>query len=272
MDWFIRLSILIIGLILVGYIVYDFNKKHALKKKNEKLKRQFNSTEADKDASGFDYTGVGTARVATIDGELPAVEAEHKKLEQIEGSTLNEYLSRNEDNHDDSTDAAPNLSASELSNKKDPTFDEQDNNALTDGPELVFCLILQAPEGSLYKGRDFLPLFLSQGLRLGDMDIFHRYISSKINAEKGELLFSLANAINPGTFNPANLESFETPAFTLFMALPGPKEPQKAYEVMVKIARLLKEELGGHILDESKALYSDQIHQRRLESINQYSN
>ena len=113
-----------------------------------------------------------------------------------------------------------------------------------------------------------MPLFLSQGLRHGEMGIFHRYALK--GGKPAHLLYSLANAVKPGTFDIANIEKFSTPAFAFFMTLPGPQDPVAAYEGMVKTIRMLKQELGGQILDESKSVYTEQTHQHQVEQIKAY--
>jgi len=298
MDWQIRIAILIAGLILVGYIYWDFAKKKKIQKANEKLKRQFGNISNQVDRSGFDLDGVGQARVAgdlvddvenNTKGSVPAksdaktktktdsesVEAKSSIVvasnRAVPGETIDRFIQSSQQESESNS----------LGNAKKPQdFFENDEldqpseaSTLQQQPELVFSLILQAEADSKYTGRDFLPILLSQGLRHGDMGIFHRHQKHADVSVKGPgpVLFSLANAIAPGTFNVDNLDGFQTPALTLFMTLPGPKDAQIAYNAMVKTARLIVTELGGVILDESQSAYSEQTHNHRLDLIQEYN-
>jgi cell division protein ZipA len=268
MDWQIRIALAIVGLVLIGYIFYDFSKKKKLQKDNQKLKRQFSNINDQVDSTGFDPSGVGTAR--QVNGELADDTA--KKTAPPTGQSVDSFLANNEQARQQST--TNNRINEPQPENKDFFQSEKNSDELNESeskiePEIVFSLILQASNGQTFKGKDFLPIFLSQGLRHGEMGIFHRHKNA--GANPGPVLFSLANAISPGTFSINNLESFETPAFALFMTLPGPDDAQVAYDVMVKTVRLLKTELGGEILDESKAKYSEQTHSHRLDTIQKYS-
>lgn len=267
MDWQIRIALAVVGLILVGYIFYDFSKKKKLQKENQKLKRQFGNISNQVDSAGFDLSGVGTAR--PVSDEL--VDSVSSESMPSNGQPLGSYLAETQE-------AKKNIVNEPKSGNKDffqpdKEDDNRVNKQINDRdsqtePELVFSLILQASDGQTFKGKDFLPIFLSQGLRHGDMGIFHRHKSA--GANPGPVLFSLANGIAPGTFSINNLETFVTPAFALFMTLPGPDDAQVAYDAMVKTIRLLKSELGGEVLDECKAMYSEQIHNHRLDAIQEY--
>lgn len=60
-------------------------------------------------------------------------------------------------------------------------------------------------EGNLMSGAALLPSLLTLGMKFGDMNIFHRH---QDNAGNGKITFSLANMMNPGTFDLDNMENF----------------------------------------------------------------
>lgn len=121
-----------------------------------------------------------------------------------------------------------------------------------DGPaelpamDRVLSLHVMAQPGRAFEGRRVLELLLQYGLRFGDMSIFHRH---EHPTGQGQILFSLAQAIEPGTFDLIQLERQSVPGVSLFMGLPGFK-PLHAFDLMVDTARRLAKELDADLVDE----------------------
>lgn len=122
-------------------------------------------------------------------------------------------------------------------------------------PELVITLYLMAKSGS-FDGAKLLEALVSQGLRFGEMDIFHRHRQA---SGKGARIFSVANAVTPGIFDLDNMESFSTPGIVFFMTLPGPKQPKAGFELMLTIANRLKDILDGRLLDAQRTRLTEQM-------------
>lgn len=130
----------------------------------------------------------------------------------------------------------------------------------------VISLTVHAPEGKVFDGGALSIALMEASLTFGEMDIFHRHLDGTPNSE---IQFSVANAVKPGTFDPDNLASFSTPGISLFMQMPGPKDPRLAYDLMVKAAEQIARTLGGTILDglrqpfgtESRRAHDAQIRQ-----------
>ncbi len=279
MDWQLRIALIIAGCGLIGYIYYDYSKKKRIRKENEKLKEKFSSISDSVDSAGFDHVGVGTPRPASVEereDKLDDKSNTHKN--SIEGISVENYIEQSLESNqlEDESDNKENSETIEpkLNEIKAETSDSDKVNSEASSPEepekaMVLSLILQAPQGTVYKGKDFLPLFLSQGLRHGEMGIFHR--RARAGKDPGPVLFSLANGIAPGTFDINNMENFSTPALACFVTLPGPEDAQVAYNAMYKTCCLLQQELGGDLLDETKSIYSKQTHNHRLDQIKDYS-
>ena len=116
----------------------------------------------------------------------------------------------------------------------------------------------------LIQGRKLLELLLQYGLRYGDMQIFHRH---EHPAGQGDILFSMAQAIEPGTFNIDTLERDLVPGVSFFMSLPGVKSTL-AYDLMIDTARRLAQELQADLLDaQSQPLNSVVLEQWRDEVV-----
>ena len=113
------------------------------------------------------------------------------------------------------------------------------------------CIVVNAvskdPQG--FNGEELLHILLACDLRFGKMNIFHRY--EKSNA-RGAVQFSVANAVEPGTFDLNNMHSFTTPGICLFLQLPGPQDAQKALEYMVETAQCIARNLNGDLRDEDR--------------------
>ncbi|MDH1262720.1 cell division protein ZipA [Pseudomonas sp. GD03944] len=118
---------------------------------------------------------------------------------------------------------------------------------------LVINVIARSEDG--FKGPALLQNILESGLRFGEMDIFHRHESM---AGNGEVLFSMANALKPGTFDLDDIEGFSTRAVSFFLGLPGPRHPKQAFDVMVAAARKLAHELNGELKDDQRSVMTAQ--------------
>lgn len=120
--------------------------------------------------------------------------------------------------------------------------------------EELLILNLIAPKGQRFSGEALVIALRRQGLRYGDMNIFHRTDpASKIK------LYSVANAVEPGTFDLSDLDGLHSPGMTFFLQLPGPEDASDAFEEMLRAARNVAAELGGEVRDEGLSLLTGQI-------------
>ena len=130
---------------------------------------------------------------------------------------------------------------------------------------LVINVISRDPHG--FRGPALLQNILESGLRFGEMDIFHRHESM---AGNGEVLFSMANAVKPGTFDLDDIDHFTTPAVSFFLGLPGPRHPKQAFDVMVAAARKLSSELNGELKDDQRSVLTAQTIEHYRQRIVEY--
>ncbi|MFG1496664.1 cell division protein ZipA [Saccharospirillum sp. HFRX-1] len=129
------------------------------------------------------------------------------------------------------------------------TSDEQVDDRPVE--ELVIIHIM-APDGAQLAGSELLELLLRAGLRFGPMDIFH-YRNSK-----GQLEFSLANCVQPGTLDPDGMAEMTTPGVTLFMQLPQRADLLISFDHMVEMGQFLAQHLGADMLDENHSTVTPQ--------------
>jgi cell division protein ZipA len=97
--------------------------------------------------------------------------------------------------------------------------------------ELVVINIL-APDVEPFTGDALFAVLRGKGLKFGEMNIFHR-----VDPKTRRVSYSVANVVEPGTFDMADMEAFRSPGLCFFLQLPGPENPSRVFEEMVNIAR-----------------------------------
>ncbi|WP_341501482.1 cell division protein ZipA [Gallaecimonas sp. GXIMD4217] len=132
----------------------------------------------------------------------------------------------------------------------------------------VLVLNVIAREDSIIEGAELLPELLSMGFKFGEMKIFHRHKDAN---GRGPVLFSLANLVNPGTFELDDMEQFSTQGVALFMTLPNEGEAMKAFAMMLAAAQKLAEEFGCQVLDGDRNLVSTQTVQHYQSKIREFT-
>ena len=137
----------------------------------------------------------------------------------------------------------------------------------TSAPDLAIDRVMSVhvmANTQLINGRQLLELLLQYGLRYGDMQIFHRH---EHPTGQGETLFSMAQAVEPGTFNIDTLERDLVPGVSFFMSLPGVKSTL-AFDLMIDTARRLAHELQADLVDaQSQVLTAATLEQWRDEVV-----
>jgi cell division protein ZipA len=111
-------------------------------------------------------------------------------------------------------------------------------------PEKIVTLFLLARDNHVISGAELLEAALKTGMEFGEMNIFHRTVDGS-----DQPVFSLANAVKPGSFEKDAWNTFETSGLALFMTLPGPLLALDAWEVMLTNARRMAEILHAEIED-----------------------
>lgn len=122
-------------------------------------------------------------------------------------------------------------------------------------PELVLVINVMAPKGEQLPGDELLDIVLNQGMRFGSMNIFHRH--QEENGD-GEILYSMANIVVPGTFDLANMANFATPGVSFFLTLPIEANAGEAFEEMLTTAKIIGARLGGELKDENRSVLTPQ--------------
>jgi cell division protein ZipA len=111
--------------------------------------------------------------------------------------------------------------------------------------EELLIVNLLAASGERFDGERLVNALRAQGLRYGDMNIFHR-----VDPATKAKLYSVANAVEPGTFDLSDLNTMSSPGMTFFLQLPGPDDASGVFDDMLTAARNVALELGGELRDE----------------------
>jgi FtsZ-interacting cell division protein ZipA len=113
-----------------------------------------------------------------------------------------------------------------------------------DDQRRVVALRLVAPPPDRLAGRALRLALASEGFVLGKFQIFHK------PDDQGRAVLSAANLSKPGTFDVATMDVQRFGGLSLFIVLPGPKPPLKAFDELLSTARNLNERLQGALQDE----------------------
>ena len=113
----------------------------------------------------------------------------------------------------------------------------------------VLVLNVTAKDGRVFSGDDLLEILIASGLKFGDMNIFHKRLSKE---RQVSVIFSVANMVNPGTFDLNNMGEFTTLGISFFLALPTPINNSDAFEQMLEVAQEIRATLGGDLKDDHR--------------------
>jgi len=196
----------------------------------------------------------------------PAGEDDYEDYDDEYDEDEDEYDPELDDDYDDEDDYEDDEPQSEA-DRNDPLIAKNEAARAPQEPDEVLIINIMAQRGTVFPGGDLLDALLKAGLRFGDMNIFHRY--SDVKGE-GELLFSMANMVKPGTFDLDAMDEFETPGVSLFMTLPLKADSMQSFDLMVDTARDIADGLGGELKDEQRSVMTRQTIDHSRERIRDF--
>lgn len=134
-------------------------------------------------------------------------------------------------------------------------------------PSEVVVLNAMAKSGRVFTGDDLLYVLITSGMKFGDMNIFHRRLGGD---SKGPVIFSIANILNPGTFDLNRMHEFTTVGVSLFLAMPTPIKNLEAFEQMFGVAQQICSSLDGDLRDDNRNLMTTQTMEHYRQRIRDY--
>tara|TARA_R110002072_G_scaffold31735_6_gene97588 strand:- start:3993 stop:4775 length:783 start_codon:yes stop_codon:yes gene_type:complete len=117
--------------------------------------------------------------------------------------------------------------------------------------------------GGPFNGQELLECLVSQQMSIGEMNIFHRL-------RDGKDIFSLMNAVEPGSFDLNEMPNIETPAVSMFMRVHELHKPTLVFQEMLSVADAIAEELGGEVRDETRSVMTSQTIEHCRQELEEY--
>lgn len=185
--------------------------------------------------------------------EVLGLSAEFQDKKEPSMSTLDDLDDDALDNYDGHQSSRRSQSTSHTqSRRSEPKLAEVE---AAPEPEEVLIINVMAKHSTRFMGDELLTVLLENGMRFGEMDIFHRHESED---GSGSIMFSMANMVKPGNFNLNTMSEFQTPGVSLFMTLPMRAESIRAFTLMETTAKDLAARLGGELKDENRSVMTGQ--------------
>jgi len=123
-----------------------------------------------------------------------------------------------------------------------------------DFSEVLVLNVVARPNHEI-AGVDLLQVLLANQLRFGDMAIFHRHVDG---AARSPVLFSVANLVNPGTFDLNRISEFSTRGVCFFMTLPSVGNNMQAFDKMLEAAQQVRIALDADLKDDNRSVMTAQ--------------
>lgn len=272
----LQLVLLLIGAIaIIAVLVHGFWSIRKQQPKGYKQGSMADISRDRRDADGFDNDGIGEVRVIKTNSMDTVATPESEPKASVAEDVDNTFkLSQEPQTKVSKARVEPSLSAEEPASTNEelplqaslfateepveevatavtePTpvqecAEEETQEELAD-PRDVLVLHVVAKDGEELNGAELLPCLLTLNFKFGEMNIFHRH---EDNAGTGKVLFSMANMVKPGVFDPDSMEQFTTQGVVLFMTLPCHGDALMNFSIMLNSAHQIADDLDGVVLD-----------------------
>jgi cell division protein ZipA len=188
----------------------------------------------------------------SVQVEPEAVDPESSQLE-FESLIPDEPLVKTATKHEDSR------------RQKSPVKEQSKKPSKEPRPERLF-IVNVFPRKDNFAGQQLLETLVNSGFQFGEMDIFH-YMDQTTNSP----LFSLVNAVEPGTFDLNTMDQMITPGVSLFIKLHELDDPVSGFTRMIEVVQHLAKELDAVIKDATHNSITQQTLDHEIQMVREYS-
>lgn len=163
---------------------------------------------------------------------------------------------------------APEVKTSKSADRVNKTHSGAPDPLSPSDSELTELIVIHAlaPSDQVFPGADLVAALRRQNLRFGEMSIFHC-----VDEASSSSLYSVANAVEPGTFDLADLAALRSPGLTFFLQLPTAVDGIEALENMLRAAQNVAQELGGELKDENMSAMTGQTAEHLRQRVSDFA-
>ncbi|MEA3641054.1 MAG: cell division protein ZipA C-terminal FtsZ-binding domain-containing protein [Lamprobacter sp.] len=159
-----------------------------------------------------------------------------------------------------SDDFAPGIDAQSNAQQREQEQErerEQEEDSTSTAPTADTGLLVQlflVARKSAFSGSAVSAAAERHHLTPGEMDIYHR---RNRDSRREQVLFSMANLVNPGTFPFAEMDRFTTPGVALFSQFNGLPSDLMVYDELIQTARTMADALEADLLLPDRRPFDD---------------
>jgi len=170
------------------------------------------------------------------------------------------------------TDSDEDLGINISQNDRESVIDRPDKQHATTTSEkektpTVLALHVLARGSTRFQGDKLAKALNTIGMEYGEMKIFHFPFVEK---NSGAYMFSLANMLEPGSFDIETIHEMNTPGVVLFMQLDPGSDNMVIFDKMLDKALSLATSLDGNVCDETRSVLTEQGTEAIREKIRAY--
>ncbi len=160
----------------------------------------------------------------------------------------------------------PILEAREEKNRAQQVAAEPKNQQLPLDDLIIVGVVARDRNG--FSGAALLDLFLERGLRYGHYNLFHYYTGEQTEDDS---LFSVANILNPGSFDLNQMNNLQTPGITMFLSMGTLRgNTMEVFDLMLDTARAIATRLNGELRDDQRSVLTNQMIEHNRQRIRQF--
>ena len=160
------------------------------------------------------------------------------------------------DERDFTQESSPFVSGQMLDDCNMNLDNKEKQSVIKRQPQEMIVIHVEAKDKP-FSGDQVLQIMMDNGLRYGDMDIFHCVRNGSY--QEKDILFSVANGKEPGNFDLTNMREKTFSVLSFFMPLPGPEHPLEAFKTMIDTVDIVSRHLFAEVFDDQHCVMTLQM-------------